>query len=103
MWKGFYMERILRSFDAALLVLYIMTAPQMPKKVYMEEIIELIVSLTRYNLQHNIFPEYDPLYKIEPDSKGKPGRALYCNRHFPNLLGCAQNNSLILRRGYESY
>lgn len=71
MWKGFYMERILRSFDAALLVLHIMTAPNMPKKVYMEEMIELIVSLIRYNLQHNIFPEYDPLYKVEPDSKGK--------------------------------
>ncbi|CAB4014647.1 nipped-B B isoform X1, partial [Paramuricea clavata] len=69
MWKAFYMERILRSFDAALLVLHIMTAPHMPKKVYMEEIIELIVSLIRYNLQHNIFPEYDPLYKVEPDSK----------------------------------
>ena len=70
MWKGFYMERILRSFDAALLVLHIMTAPRMPKKVYIEEIIEMIVSLIRYNLQHNIFPEYDPLYKVEPDSKG---------------------------------
>lgn len=71
MWKGFYMERILRSFDAALLILHIMTAPRMPKKVYMEEIIELIASLIRYNLEHNIFPEYDPLYKVEADSKGK--------------------------------
>ena len=71
LWKGLYMDRILRSFDASLLVLHIMTSLQMPKKVYIEEVIELMVSLIRYHLQQNIFPEYDPIYKIEPDSKGK--------------------------------
>lgn len=64
------MERILRSFDATLLILHIMTASHMPKKVYMEEVIELMVSLIRYHLQHNIFPEYDPIYKVESDTKG---------------------------------
>lgn len=64
------MERILRSLDATLLVLHVMTASRMPKKVYMEEVIELMVTLIRYHLQHNIFPEYDPIYKVESETKG---------------------------------
>ena len=34
------MERILRSFDATLLILHIMTASHMPKKVYMVQYIK---------------------------------------------------------------
>ncbi|XP_046841675.1 nipped-B-like protein isoform X2 [Xenia sp. Carnegie-2017] len=86
MLKEFNMERILRSFDATLLVLHVLTAPCMPKKVYMEEIIEVMVGLIQHNLKHNIYPAYDPLYKVELDSKEsilmstKAKRAKYANK-----------------------
>ena len=64
------MDRMIRSIDASLVVLNLLTAPQMPKQVYLEEVIDRIIRLIKFQLQNTIFPEYDPIYKVEPDSKG---------------------------------
>ena len=64
------MDRMIRSIDAALVVLNILTSPHMPKPVYLEEVMDRIIRLIKFQLQNTIFPEYDPIYKVESDSKG---------------------------------
>eukprot|EP00976_Prorocentrum_cordatum_P116310 1196144-Prorocentrum_minimum.AAC.5 len=48
--------------EAALAALIIMTAPDMPKKVYREETIEHLTDLVRYQTSHNVFVAYDAMY-----------------------------------------
>lgn len=64
-WRDIAKERILRSADAALIVLHITTAPNMPKNVHLEETIEQIITLTKYHLETNIYPQFDPVYRAE--------------------------------------
>lgn len=64
-WRDLAKERILRSADAALIVLHITTAPNMPKNVHLEESIEQIITLTKYHLESNIYPQFDPVYRAE--------------------------------------
>ena len=64
-WKDMVKERILRSADAALVILHITTSPNMPKNVHLEESIEQIISLTKYHLETNVYPQFDPVYKAE--------------------------------------
>lgn len=64
-WRDIAKERILRSADAALIVLHITTAPNMPKNVHLEESIEQIITLTKYHLEFNIYPQFDPVYRAE--------------------------------------
>ena len=65
------MDRVLRACEASLIILHITTAPGMPKQVYMEEVIEHLVSFCRFQLENTIYPEYDPVYRVDPDSKCK--------------------------------
>ena len=53
------------SSDAALVTLQIVTAPHMPKKVYMEESIDQILALTKFHLENNVYPQFDSVYKAE--------------------------------------
>ena len=64
-WRDIAKERILRSADAALIVLHITTAPNMPKNVHLEESVEQIITLTKYHLETNIYPQFDPVYRAE--------------------------------------
>lgn len=65
------MERIGRSIDAALTAIYIMTSPKMPKQVFIEDVIDRIVMFGKFQLQNTIYPEFDPVYRINPKDKGK--------------------------------
>ena len=49
--------------EAALTALHILTAPNMPKRAYLEYV--RIVQLARFQLQHSIYPAYDPVYRSE--------------------------------------
>ncbi|CAG0918992.1 unnamed protein product [Notodromas monacha] len=69
LWMGIAMERIVRSVNASLVVLNIITSKNMPKRVYMDDVIDKIVSLTKYQLQVTIFPSYDPVYRTAPKNK----------------------------------
>ena len=62
-------ERIVRSAEAAIIILNITTAPEMPKQVYLEEAIEHVALFCVNNLETVIFPEFDPIYKTS-DIKG---------------------------------
>ena len=37
----------------------------------MEETFESIVNMSKFQLENNVFPEFDPVYKIDPSGKGK--------------------------------
>lgn len=58
--------------DASLICLYIMTSPNMPKRVYLEEVIDRVVLFMKYQLLNTIFPSFDATYRL--DSKKKDGR-----------------------------
>ena len=53
-------ERVLRSTEAALAILHMNTAPNMPKNVHQEESLEQLITVTKFHLENNI---YDPVYR----------------------------------------
>ena len=55
----------MRSLDASLVILYIATAPNMPQNVLLEEAIEQVIASTKFHLETNIYPEFDPVYRVE--------------------------------------
>lgn len=63
------MERVMRSAEASLTALYVMTSPKMPEKVFLEDVIERIVLFLKYQLQNTVFPVFDPAYRHDPKSK----------------------------------
>lgn len=65
------MERITRSADASLTALYIMTSANMPKRVFLEDLIERIVVFAKFQIQNTIYPVFDPVYRV--DSRSKEG------------------------------
>ncbi|KAJ8305636.1 hypothetical protein KUTeg_016181 [Tegillarca granosa] len=69
LWRELAMERVGRSMDAALTALYIMTSPEMPKQVYLEDVIERIILFGKFQLHNTLYPEYDPVYRIDPKAK----------------------------------
>ena len=69
MWRELARDRITRSADSALVILHIITAPNMPKKVYLEESVDQVLALTKFHLDNNVYPQFDPVYKAE--NKGK--------------------------------
>lgn len=70
MWMELTMERVMRAADASLTSLYIMTSPNMPKRIYLEDVIDRIVVFTKYQLQNTIYPSFDPVYRVDPKKGG---------------------------------
>ena len=64
-WRELARDRIMCSADAALVVLHIITAPHMPKKVHIEESVDQILSFTKYQLENSVYPQFDAVYKSE--------------------------------------
>nr|XP_006819500.1 PREDICTED: nipped-B-like protein-like isoform X1 [Saccoglossus kowalevskii] len=64
LWRELTMDRVMRSLDAGLTSMYIMTADNMPKEVYLEDVIERLASLVKFQLLNTIYPEYDPVYRM---------------------------------------
>lgn len=64
-WRDLAKDRILRSADAALIILHIITAPNMPKKVHLEESVDQVLTLTKFHLDNNVYPHFDPVYRAE--------------------------------------
>ncbi|XP_015608348.1 nipped-B-like protein B [Cephus cinctus] len=69
LWMQLAMERVQRAVDASLISLHIMTSRNMPKTVYLEDVIDRIVLFMKFQLQNTIYPSFDPVYKV--DSKNK--------------------------------
>lgn len=65
------MERVMGAADACLVSLYIMTSPNMPKRVYLEDVIDRVVLFLKYQLHNTIFPSFDCTYRLDNKKKGK--------------------------------
>lgn len=63
------MEKISRAVGASLIALNLMTSKDMPREIYLEDVIEQAVQVTRFQLSNCIYPEYDPAYRIENSGK----------------------------------
>ena len=64
-WRELVKERILRSSEAALVILHIVTAPNMPKNVLLEESIDQVITLAHYQLEHSVYPQFDGVYRTQ--------------------------------------
>lgn len=64
------MESIQRGVVACLTSLHILTSPNMPKKAYLEDLMDRIVVFSKFQLQNTVFPTFDPVYRIDKRSKG---------------------------------
>lgn len=60
------MERVTKSADACLTALNVMTSARMPKAVYIEDVIERVLQYTKFHLQNTLYPQYDPVYRVDP-------------------------------------
>ncbi|XP_065107080.1 nipped-B-like protein A isoform X1 [Paramisgurnus dabryanus] len=66
LWRDLIMERVTKSADACLTALNIMTSIRMPKAVYIEDVIERVLQYTKFHLQNTLYPQYDPVYRVNP-------------------------------------
>ena len=64
-WRELSRDRILRSIDAALVILHITTAPNVPTNVHLEESIEQLIAATKFHLDNNVYAAFDPVYRAE--------------------------------------
>lgn len=64
------LDRVTSSAEAALAALHVMTAPRMPKAVYIDDVMERAASLLKQQLNNTVYPEYDPVYR-NPSTSGK--------------------------------
>ena len=69
MWIEMAMERVMRGADASLTVLNIMTSKKMPKPVYLDDVIDRVALLLRFQLSNTIYPSFDPVYREISKSK----------------------------------
>ncbi|MGH0126190.1 UNVERIFIED_CONTAM: hypothetical protein FKN15_005586 [Acipenser sinensis] len=65
LWRDLIMERVTKSADACLTALNIMTSIHMPKAVYIEDVIERVLQYTKFHLQNTLYPQYDPVYRVD--------------------------------------
>lgn len=72
LWLESTMERVMGAADASLVCMYIMTSPNMSKRVYLEDVIDRVVLFIKYQLHNTIFPSFDSTYRL--DNKKKDGR-----------------------------
>lgn len=72
LWRDLIMERVTKSADACLTALNIMTSVHMPKAVYIEDVIERVLQYTKFHLQNTLYPQYDPVYRVDPHGGQQP-------------------------------
>ncbi|MGH0162157.1 UNVERIFIED_CONTAM: hypothetical protein FKN15_049563 [Acipenser sinensis] len=65
LWRDLIMERVTKSADACLTALNVMTSTHMPKAVYIEDVIERVLQYTKFHLQNTLYPQYDPVYRVD--------------------------------------
>ncbi|XP_065596042.1 nipped-B-like protein isoform X3 [Cyrtonyx montezumae] len=89
LWRDLIMERVTKSADACLTAINIMTSPNMPKAVYIEDVIERVIQYTKFHLQNTLYPQYDPVYRVDPlgggllSSKAKRAK---CSTHKQRVI-----------------
>jgi len=49
----------------------------MPKEVFIEDVIERVVRMSKMQLYNAIYPEFDPAYRVDPHSKSVLFSSIY--------------------------
>ncbi|XP_026580795.1 nipped-B-like protein [Pseudonaja textilis] len=83
------MERVTKSADACLTAINIMTSPNMPKAVYIEDVIERVIQYTKFHLQNTLYPQYDPVYRLDPHGGGvlsSKAKRAKCSTHKQRVI-----------------
>ncbi|XP_051497585.1 nipped-B-like protein isoform X3 [Apus apus] len=89
LWRDLIMERVTKSADACLTVINIMTSPNMPKAVYIEDVIERVIQYTKFHLQNTLYPQYDPVYRVDPHGGGvlsSKAKRAKCSTHKQRVI-----------------
>ncbi|XP_034726980.1 nipped-B-like protein A isoform X3 [Etheostoma cragini] len=89
LWRDLIMERVTKSADACLTALNIMTSLHMPKAVYIEDVIERVLQYTKYHLQNTLYPQYDPVYRVDPHGGGllsSKAKRAKCSTHKQRVI-----------------
>lgn len=81
------MERVTKSADACLTAINIMTSPNMPKAVYIEDVIERVIQYTKFHLQNTLYPQYDPVYRVDPHG-GQYAKKSFHIKSYEKLIYC---------------
>ncbi|XP_044741697.1 nipped-B-like protein A [Chrysoperla carnea] len=69
MWMETAMERVMSAVDASLTCMYVMTSPNMSKRVYLEDTIDRVILFIKYQLHNTIFPSFDSVYRVTSKKK----------------------------------
>lgn len=69
LWLELAMERVMRAVDASLTSMYILTSPNMSKRIYLEDVIDRVVVFCKFQLVNTIYPSFDPVYRVENKAK----------------------------------
>ncbi|XP_031343014.1 nipped-B-like protein A [Photinus pyralis] len=70
---------VMTAADSCLVALFIMTSPKMPKRVYLEDVIDKVVSFIKFQLHSSVFPEFDCTLKAQVNRvKKSPQAAKIC-------------------------
>ncbi|CAN9513160.1 unnamed protein product [Ophioblennius macclurei] len=89
LWRDLIMERVTKSADACLTALHIMTSTHMPKAVYIEDVIERVLQYTKFHLQNTLYPQYDPVYRVDPHGGGllsSKAKRAKCSTHKQRVI-----------------
>ncbi|KAM4051010.1 nipped-B-like protein isoform 3-T3 [Anomaloglossus baeobatrachus] len=89
LWRDLIMERVTKSADACLTAINIMTSPSMPKAVYIEDVIERVLQYTKFHLQNTLYPQYDPVYRVDPHGGGlmsSKAKRAKCSTHKQRVI-----------------
>uniref|UniRef100_A0A8C4NQC5 Nipped-B protein n=1 Tax=Dicentrarchus labrax TaxID=13489 RepID=A0A8C4NQC5_DICLA len=89
LWRDLIMERVTKSADACLTALHIMTSTNMPKAVYIEDVIERVLQYTKFHLQNTLYPQYDPVYRVDPHGGGllsSKAKRAKCSTHKQRVI-----------------
>ncbi|XP_054466495.1 nipped-B-like protein A isoform X1 [Anoplopoma fimbria] len=89
LWRDLIMERVTKSADACLTALNIMTSVHMPKAVYIEDVIERVLQYTKFHLQNSLYPQYDPVYRVDPHGGGllsSKAKRAKCSTHKQRVI-----------------
>ncbi|XP_026495043.1 nipped-B protein isoform X1 [Vanessa tameamea] len=70
-WIESALDRVMCASDSSLTALYIMTSPSMPKRIFLEDVIDRIIMFIKFQLNNTIYCVYDPVYSIQSTSKKK--------------------------------
>ncbi|XP_018423759.1 PREDICTED: nipped-B-like protein isoform X2 [Nanorana parkeri] len=89
LWRDLIMERVTKSADSCLTAINIMTSPSMPKAVYIEDVIERVLQYTKFHLQNTLYPQYDPVYRVDPHGGGlmsSKAKRAKCSTHKQRVI-----------------